>query len=95
MTDLEFGSLIRTQVTADGTQGIEWLRSGERRDPGEGGYRAAVAIKALGFSGAPGFHAVLPGQTFKTAHDADLAAVSELERLVDVDTDGEPVWPLD
>lgn len=63
--------------------------------PGEGGYRAAVAIKALGFSGAPGFHAILPGQTFKTAHDADLAAVSELERLVDVDTDGEPVWPLD
>ena len=63
--------------------------------PGEGGYRAAVAIKALGFSGAPGFHAILPGQTFKTAHDADLAAVSELERLVDVDMDGEPVWPLD
>lgn len=62
--------------------------------PGEGGYRAAVAIKALGFSGAPGFHAILPGQTFKTAHDADLAAVAELERLVDVDMDGEPVWPL-
>lgn len=63
--------------------------------PGKGGYRAAVATKALGFSGAPSFHAILPGQTFKTAHDADLAAVAELERLVDVDTDGEPVWPLD
>jgi hypothetical protein len=61
--------------------------------PGEGGYRAAVAVKALGFGGAPQFHAVLPGQTFKTAHDADLAAVRELERLADVDTDGQPVWP--
>ncbi|RRV06696.1 hypothetical protein EGJ27_13105 [Pseudomonas sp. v388] len=60
--------------------------------PSDGSYRAAVAIKAMGQGGAPRFHAVLPEETFKTAHDADLAAVRELERLVDVDAEGEPVW---
>ncbi|RMO96360.1 hypothetical protein ALQ33_01212 [Pseudomonas syringae pv. philadelphi] len=56
------------------------------------GYSAAVAVKALALGGAPRFHAILPGQTFKTAHDADLASVQELERLIDVDSEGEPVW---
>ena len=60
--------------------------------PGDGGYRAAVAVKALGQGGAPQFHAILPGQTFKTAHEADQAAVQELERLVDVNDEGEPLW---
>ncbi|MBC3955097.1 hypothetical protein [Pseudomonas triticifolii] len=59
--------------------------------PGEEGYRAAIAVKARA-GGAPRFHAVLPGQTFKTAHDADLAAVQKLERLVNVDAEGELVW---
>lgn len=60
--------------------------------PSDGSYRAAVAVKAMGLGGAPRFHAVLSDETFKTAHDADLAAVRELERLVDVDAEGEPVW---
>ena len=59
--------------------------------PGEEGYLAAIAVKARA-GGAPRFHAVLPGQTFKTAHDADLAAVQELERLVNVDAEGELIW---
>ena len=60
--------------------------------PGDGGYRAAVAVKGIGMGGAPKFCAIPSDQTFKTAHDADLAAVHELERLVDVDAEGEPVW---
>jgi len=58
--------------------------------PGEGGYSAAVAIKALVDGGAPRFHKVLAGQTFKTAHEADLAAAEVLERLTAVDREGEP-----
>jgi hypothetical protein len=34
--------------------------------PGEGGYSAAVAVKALDGMGAPQFHKILDGQTFKT-----------------------------
>lgn len=59
--------------------------------PAEGGYQAAIAVKSLE-GGAPRFHAVLPGQLFKTADDADQAASDELERLLDVDTDAELVW---
>ncbi|MEN5090294.1 hypothetical protein WIN67_23865 [Pseudomonas idahonensis] len=57
--------------------------------PGEGGYSAAIAVKALGASGAPRFHKVLVEQTFKTAHEADQAAAQHLEQLADVDQDGE------
>ncbi|OUM09199.1 hypothetical protein BW686_00425 [Pseudomonas syringae] len=60
--------------------------------PSDKGYRAAIAIKALGAGGAPRFHALLPDQTFKTADDADLAAVQELERLTGIDSEGEPLW---
>lgn len=60
--------------------------------PGDDGYSAAVAIKALGVGGAPRFHALLADEKFKTAHDADLAAVRELERLIDVSAEGEPMW---
>lgn len=56
-----------------------------------GGYQAAIAVKLLD-GGAPRFHGLLPGQVFKTADDADLAAVDELERLLDVDADAELVW---
>lgn len=56
--------------------------------PGDGGYDAAIAVKALGAGGAPVFHRVLPGQKFKTAHDADIAASDELTRLVDIDAQG-------
>ncbi|WP_397451563.1 hypothetical protein [Pseudomonas sp. NA-150] len=59
--------------------------------PGEGGYSAAIAVKALS-AGVPRFHRVLDGQTFKTAHEADQAATEELARLVDVDADGELVF---
>lgn len=62
--------------------------------PGEGGYSAAIAIKALGASGAPRFHRVLDDQTFKTAHDADQAAALELEQLIDVDAEGQLQWPV-
>jgi len=34
--------------------------------PGEGGYSAAVAVKALDGMGAPQFHKILDGQKFKT-----------------------------
>ena len=34
--------------------------------PGEGGYSAAVAVKALDGMGAPRFHKILDGQKFKT-----------------------------
>lgn len=60
--------------------------------PGEGGYHAAIAVKALGGSGAPRFHKVLEGQAFKTAHDADLAAAKELTRLKDVKEDADLLW---
>lgn len=60
--------------------------------PGEGGYSAAIAVKGLGAGGTPRFHKVLPGQTFKTAHDADTAACAELERLVGVNEDAELLW---
>ena len=60
--------------------------------PGEGGYSAAVAVKALDGIGAPRFHKILDGQTFKTASDADDAATLQLECLVDVDAEGELTW---
>jgi len=62
--------------------------------PGEGGYSAAIAIKALGGSGAPRFHKVLDEQKFKAADDADQAAAQKLEQLIDVDEDGELSWNL-
>ena len=58
----------------------------------EGGYSAAIAVKALDGMGAPRFHKILDGQTFKTASDADDAAAEQLERLVDVDAEGQLVW---
>ena len=60
--------------------------------PGEGGYSAAVAVKALDGMGAPQFHKILDGQKFKTASDADDAATLQLERLVDVDAEGLLIW---
>ena len=60
--------------------------------PGEGGYHAAIAVKALAGSGAPRFHKVLEGQTFKTANEADLAAAKELTRLKDVKEDTDLLW---
>ncbi|WP_300633140.1 hypothetical protein [Pseudomonas sp.] len=62
--------------------------------PGEGGYSAAVAVKALDGMGAPRFHKILEGQTFKTASDADEAASVQLEQLTDVDADGELSWTV-
>ena len=56
--------------------------------PGEGGYDAAIAVKGLGAGGAPVFHRILPGQKFKTAYDADVAATAELDRLLDIDAEG-------
>ncbi|ASV40455.1 hypothetical protein CI807_31025 [Pseudomonas sp. NS1(2017)] len=60
--------------------------------PGEGGYSAAVAVKALDGMSAPRFHKILDGQTFITASDADDAATLQLERLVDVDEEGVLNW---
>lgn len=60
--------------------------------PGDGGYDAAIAVKALGAGGAPIFHRVLPGQKFKTAHEADTAATDELAHLVDIDAEGNLVF---
>ncbi len=60
--------------------------------PGEGGYSAAIAVKALGGSGAPRFHKILEEQKFKTALEADQAAEQQLEQLTDVAEDGELVW---
>lgn len=58
----------------------------------EGGYSAAIAVKALNGMGAPRFHKILEGHTFKTADDADDAAAAQLQRLVDVDEDGQLTW---
>jgi hypothetical protein len=60
--------------------------------PGDGGYDAAIAVKALGAGGAPTFHKVLDGQKFKTAHDADQAATEELARLIEIDAEGSLVF---
>ncbi|MFC6335839.1 hypothetical protein GIR22_06335 [Pseudomonas sp. CCM 7891] len=60
--------------------------------PGEGGYSAAIAIKALDGMGAPRFHKILDEHTFKTADDADDAAAQQLERLIDVDEEGQLAW---
>ncbi|NNB69181.1 hypothetical protein [Pseudomonas fluorescens] len=58
----------------------------------EGGYSAAIAVKALDGMGAPRFHKILDGQTFKTASDADDAAAAQLVLLVDVDEEGQLSW---
>ncbi|WP_244640646.1 hypothetical protein [Pseudomonas fluorescens] len=60
--------------------------------PGESGYSAAVAVKALDGMVAPRFHKILDGQTFKTASDADDAAAAQLEYLIDVDAVGQLIW---
>ncbi|UVJ43144.1 hypothetical protein NVV94_21635 [Pseudomonas sp. LS1212] len=60
--------------------------------PVEGGYSAAIAVKALGAGGAPRFHKVLEGQTFKKAFEADQAASEELAKLVNVSEEGALVW---
>ncbi|MFJ7282936.1 hypothetical protein [Pseudomonas sp. NPDC099000] len=60
--------------------------------PGDGGYHAAIAVKAIGGAGAPRFHKVLEGQIFKTANEADLAAAKELTRLKDVKEDADLLW---
>jgi hypothetical protein len=60
--------------------------------PGEGGYHAAIAVKAIGGTGAPRFHKVLEGQIFKTANEADLAAAKELTRLKDVKEGADLLW---
>ncbi|MHC8328552.1 hypothetical protein [Pseudomonas sp. LB1P83] len=60
--------------------------------PGEAGYHAAIAVKAIGGTGAPRFHKVLEGQIFKTANEADLAAAKELTRLKDVKEDADLLW---
>ncbi|WP_223548272.1 hypothetical protein [Pseudomonas sp. A-B-19] len=61
--------------------------------PGEGGgYYAAIAVKALGGSGAPRFHKVLEGRIFKTAHEADDAAAKELTHLKDVKENTDLLW---
>ena len=60
--------------------------------PGEGGYSAAVAVKALDGMGAPQFHKILDGQKFKTASDSDDAATLQLELLADVDAEGQLTW---
>lgn len=62
--------------------------------PDEGRYRAAIAIKALHAGGAPRFHKVLDGQSFPTAHEADVAAADVLLTLGTVGEDGEPVFDL-
>jgi len=62
---------------------------------GDDGYNAAIAVKALGGSAAPAFHRVLLDQQFKTALAADQAAVQELERLVDVTSEGELMFAQD
>jgi len=63
--------------------------------PGDGGYSAAIAVKGLGAGGAPSFHRVLLDQTFTTALTADQAAVEELERLIDVTSEGELMFAQD
>lgn len=58
--------------------------------PGEGGYRAAIAIKSLEGGMPPQFHPVLEEQRFATAHAADIAAANVLDTLEHVDGDGVP-----
>lgn len=58
--------------------------------PEEGGYCAAIAIKALEGGTSPQFHKVLPGQTFKTAAEADIAAAGVLDTLQAIDAEGAP-----
>ncbi|WP_258197964.1 hypothetical protein [Pseudomonas capeferrum] len=60
--------------------------------PVEGGYNAALAVKALGAPGAPRFHTVLEGQVYASALAADEAASGELQRLKDIGDEGELVW---
>jgi hypothetical protein len=60
--------------------------------PGDGGYSAAIAVKALGAGGAPRFHKVLEDRSFAKAFEADDAATAELARLHNVSEDGELIW---
>jgi hypothetical protein len=63
--------------------------------PGPDGYSAAIAVKGLGAGGAPAFHRLLEDQKFKTALDADEAAADELERLIDITSEGELMFAQD
>lgn len=63
--------------------------------PVDGGYSAAIAVKGHGAGGAPAFHRVLLDQKFDTALSADQAAIEELERLIDVNTEGELMFAQD
>ncbi|WP_458723673.1 hypothetical protein [Pseudomonas brenneri] len=58
----------------------------------QGGYSAAIAVKALDGMSAPRFHKILDGQLFKSADDADDAAAQQLERLIDIDEEGQLAW---
>ena len=60
--------------------------------PTEGGYHAAIAVKAAHGPGAPRFHKVLDAQVFPRADAADAAAAEVLERLAGVDEEGGLVW---
>ncbi|MGI4840481.1 MAG: hypothetical protein ACRYF9_23020 [Janthinobacterium lividum] len=71
---------------------FKWHEAVSAVVPGEGGYRAAIAVKNLEGGGAPQFHKVLDGQTFKTAFDADVAACEVLAQLTDVDDEGQLHW---
>lgn len=62
--------------------------------PGDDGYRAAIAVKTLEGGGAPQFHKVLDGQTFKTASAADEAACAVLLQLADVNDEGQLQWQV-
>ncbi|MET0847695.1 MAG: hypothetical protein ABWY46_16025 [Pseudomonas sp.] len=60
--------------------------------PVEGGYNAAIAVKAIDGTGTARFHTVLEGQIFKTANEADLAAAKELTHLKDVKENTDLLW---
>ena len=62
--------------------------------PTEGGYHAAIAIKALEGGAPPRFNKVLEGQIFKTAMAADTAAAQVLETLQAIDAEGAPSFTV-
>lgn len=60
--------------------------------PTEGGYHAAIAVKAVHGPGTPRFHKVLDAQVFPRADATDEAAAQVLARLTGVDEDGGLMW---
>jgi hypothetical protein len=60
--------------------------------PVEDAFEAVIAVKQRGSSNQPHFHHVAYGRRYDLASEADTAAEAALNKVAEVDADGELVW---